>query len=857
VNERTVNAETRGADAALAQLNAEQREAVDLYDRPVLVMAPVGTGKTNVLTLRAANAIRHGVPAESLLCLSFTNKAAREMKDRLFHFLGNRAAEISARTFHGLCALILRAESGALGLDGDFVIYDDEDCRDLFGQIWRRHGIEVPPDDADRFEFLLFEAAGRFRLSRYDEEKPRTAEEIFAALLADGYFKLLDRKQSFRFPEMVREYVALLRENHAVDFADLILGVNLLWEGHAEALARWQQKFRWIQVDEVQDTNRSEYRILAKLAAPHRNLSFFGDVDQTIYEWRGSAPLRILEEYRRDFAPVTEIGFVRNYRSTRNILEVCGALIRGNPSAATREMQPEVAEAGEKVVVHEAERPSSEAAWIAGRIRELHANHGVRYDQVAVLTRTNFTARDFSEAFERLGLPHVKVDQFKFFQRAEIKNALAHLRLVLNRHDGNSAMRYVEMPPKGIGAATIQELRGEPRRAGLKIADLLDLAALEAGDPFGPLLGALGADNVVVFDVETTGLDLTHDEIIEVAGARCGARGVVATFHALLRPSFPVGESYLIHGKSDEFLAATGRDPAEVLAEFREFRGDAVLAGHNILAFDVPILASQSYRLGFGEEMPGPAFDTLDLTRRFHRLQRYTLASIARELGLAAKPSHQAADDVAATAELLLRLLPGLEEGAGARTAAVAKHGAKFRPLAKKLAFWKERARLERPPELLGRILGESGLSEYYQQRPDGRRRVGHLQELVRLFERHDDPAMAPAESLVNLLNVASLGTDIDRYVEGEDCVFLLTAHQAKGLEFDTVFVAGATDDEFPSRRSKREGRVEEEQRLFYVAASRARKRLFFSYPAFSAFNRKTLPSRYLDMLPQSVVERE
>ncbi len=274
-------------DEALERLNPEQLGAVSLIRQPILVMAPVGTGKTDVITLRAAGAVRQGTAADCMLCLSFTNKAAREMKSRLYEFLGKQAGEISTRTFHGLCAGILRSEAQTMGLDADSVIYDEEDCRDLFGKIWRRYGIKVPREEYDRFEFLLFEASGNARLSRYNDDTPSKPADIFHKLLEDSSLKSIDRRQDFRFPEMMNDYVAALRENHALDFSDLIRGVNILWDENPAALARWQRKFSWVQVDEVQDTNRSEYRILSKLASPGRNLSFFGDLDQTIYEWRG------------------------------------------------------------------------------------------------------------------------------------------------------------------------------------------------------------------------------------------------------------------------------------------------------------------------------------------------------------------------------------------------------------------------------------------------------------------------------------------------------------------------------------------------------------------------------------------
>jgi DNA helicase II / ATP-dependent DNA helicase PcrA len=841
--------------AAINSLNPEQHRAVDLYERPILVMAPVGTGKTNVVALRAANAIGHGIPARRMLCLSFTNKAAREMRTRLVTLLGKDASEITAATFHGLCASILRMDSGRIGLDSDFLIYDEDDCWQLMESLWRVRNISVAREDIDRFNSLLFQAAAKYRLSFYDEGARLKPEDVFNKLLADSYFKALDKRQNFQFAAIVRDFVASLRENHAVDFADLIVGVNLLFERHAAVLERWRNRYEWIQVDEVQDTNRSEYAILAAMARPHRQFSFFGDIDQTIYEWRGSAPAEILQEYLRDFAPVETIPFVRNYRSTRMILGACEGFIRRCPNAVTKRIQPQVAERGEPVYYFEAATPAQEAEWIAGEIQRLRHGDSLSYRDFAVLTRTNFTARDISEQFTRLNLPHLKVDEYKFFARAEIKAILAHLRLLVNPHDGSSLARFLQTPPKGIGPATLDELRGEPRKAGLRCGDLLSLPVLDAGDPFAALQDSLARGEVVVFDVESTGLDTASDEVIEMFAAKCDGSGVLEQFHRYLRPSRAVGESQAVHGFSDEFLAANGGDPAEVFREFQEFRGAAVLAGHNIMGFDLDLLRSQAFRLGVEFPEPPAAYDTLDLVRRYLRLSRYSLESIAHDLNFKARPTHKASDDVLATVELLLYLLPSIREGEQTRRAAIAKHAKRFLPVARMLEKWRGRMTEDRPPDLLLRILDESGLDEHYRGQEDGDRRLGHLGELHRLFEVHDNALLRPADSLMALLNLASLGSDIDRQAGDADCVLLLTVHQAKGLEFDTVFIAGATDDEFPSRRSKREGRMEEEQRLFYVAMSRARRHLYISWPSINGWRKPQQSTRYLDQIPAEFLQ--
>lgn len=830
-------------------LNPEQREAVEAWDQALLVMAPVGTGKTNVLALRAAYAVEQGVAPASILCLSFTNKAASEVKQRLARHLGRRGGEITAKTFHGLCAQILRVEASAVGWDRDFLIYDEEDCRSILGDVARRAGIKPPDNERDTFEFLLFDAAARARLSEFDDAVPRTPQQVFDSCLRDSRASFLQYRGGLMFKPLLTEYIHALRECHAVDFADLIAGVNRLFRENPEALERWRSKFSWIQVDEIQDTSRGEFRPLTLLASRHRRLSLFGDIDQTIYQWRGSVPLEILAEFKSSFAPVHEIQFTRNYRSTRRILEACERLIRACPGALTKRIVPQQADEGEPLRVYEADDSRDEARWIRNQVLDLVERQDLKLGEIAVLTRSNFTARELSRHFAALGLPHLQVDEFKFFQRAEIKEALAHLRLLMNPHDTNSLMRYLKTPPKGVGEATIEALAGAPRQAGLKPADMLAPATFEFGDPFRPLLEGARAGRVVVFDIETTGLSIGDDEIVEIAAARCDGQTVLAQFHAYLKPARPVADSEPIHHLSDDFLAREGRDPVQVLRELEAFCDGCVLAGHNVALFDVPMVRSVCARLGLPAWQQTPVFDTLDLTRRFHRLPRYKLGEIASRLGLKSVPTHRADADVAATVELLQVLLPKLEEGVTARVQAVKQYGSKFKPLAEAMEAWRCRMAEERPHELLERVLHESGLLRHYERDPADSARREHLDELLTLFQRFDDPALKPIDALIHVLSVASLGKEVDGQAMEEDKMLLLTVHQAKGLEFDTVFIAGAADGEFPNRRSVKEGLEDEEHRLFYVAVSRAKRRLCFSYSIINNWGRQQVASRYLRMV--------
>lgn len=834
-------------------LNEKQKEVVQQIKGSLLVMAPVGTGKTKVITHRAAYAIRMGITPSKILCLSFTNRASREIKDRVSSFLGNTAREISVRTFHSLCAYLIRCEASRIGIDADFTIYDEEDAKHVLGQIWREQNIKVFRRDYERFENLLFNFIEDVKLAPYNGISPKSLNEIFQNLLWSTHLYETSKNQNFNPETIFNKYNKQLSDNHALDFADLIVHVHELFNENPNVLSKWQNTYEWIQVDEVQDTNCSEYLIISQLAKEHKNLAFFGDIDQTIYEWRGSVPYRILERFKSEFAPVKEITFNKNYRSTRTILQACQAVISRYQKAVTKKIEPEAREIGEKLIVQSARTLEEEARWIASQIKDARKNLGLSYRDIAVLTRTNLLGATISNVFERAGIPHFLVEQFKFFRRAEIKDAVAYIRILLNRYDANSLMRVLARPPKGIGQATIEKIREIPRNVGLKLVDFADSQTLQFGDPFGLLLEKFFENKVVVFDVETTGLDVHKDEIIEIAALKIGKKGIIARFHEYVKNSRPVGDSYKVHGISDDYLALKGKDPAGVFRAFLKFIEGCVLVGHNVY-YDVSILKSKLRRVGFSEAVTGHCYDTLEMARRFYNLPKYNLKSICKELTIGKIPTHRAADDVEATAELLNILIPHIENKKTDREKLIGEFGGHFQKLANILEQWRVAIEDTRPKILLEKILKESGLSDYWAKQENGEKRVKNLKELVALFDRFDDEALPVAEALQNILTMVSLGHEADRYLQYDDRVLILTVHQAKGLEFDTVFVAGATDNEFPSWKSQREGREDEEHRLFYVAMTRAKKRLFLSYFKINNFLRPQVCSRYIRMIPRNLV---
>lgn len=804
------------------QRNELQQRVIDHWRQPVLVMAPVGTGKTMTLAARAAAAIAGGVNPERMLCLSFTNRAAREVNERI-------GAAVRCSTFHALCANILRAECRVLGLPGDFVIYDEEDCTEIAGRVAQRHQISVEGQN-QRLRFALWQAISDARLARFESGgKPR---DVFHQKLRESGLWPAYRPPTFDFATLAKDYVSFLRESHAVDFTDLILGVNTLLADYPERQAWWRARYEWIQVDEVQDTSRAEYRILDTLARDHHQLSFFGDVDQTIYEWRGSAPQEILEQYKQHYQPLV-VHFEENFRSTRRILEACERVIRAHPQALTQRILPSSQEVGQPVRVLPFGSPNEEYDWIAEQIIDDQQRYKLHWRDFAVLVRTNFTARDISEALEGAGVPHVRVEEEKFFQRAEIKTAIAHLRILRNQNEANSLHRYLQTPPKGIGEATLRKVADLPRQAGLRLGDLLLPATHQHLDPFGPLLDC----PAVVVDVETTGTEVALDEVVELA-----ARKGEEEFYRLLKPTRTetwqrLEEAATIHGITRERLEREGVEPRQAFAEFAEFVKDHVVVGHNLEAFDWPLILRQS---GLSFDIAGTA-DTLEISRRLLELHRYRLENVVEALGVEKRTAHQAMEDVRMTADVLVRLKAILATESDTRREAVSKVGGRFVELAAQLADWRERAKGQSPLQSLDMVLYEGLLLEHFGRMEDGEQRLEHLEELRRI--------VGQATTLDAALEMAALGLDLERQLGEEDRVRILTVHQAKGLEFDTVFVAKAVEGEFPSWRSMRENRLEEEHRLFYVAVSRARNRLYVSWQQRDGRGRSVNSSRYLKAL--------
>src|SRR6202158_4584467 len=455
--------------ALLDELNPEQRLAVETTEGPVLILAGAGTGKTRAVPSRMANLIANGEPAEAILAVTFTNKAAEEMRNRVSDLLlraGVPPAQPWLSTFHSLCARLLRREAVAAGLPRDFAIYDDDDQIAAVKLAMTKLQIE---DDS---------LTPRNVLSRisYAKNHGQTSEHLRAEAFDQN---------GRRTADIFESYEKLLHDSKALDFDDLLLRSARLLRESTATREKWQARFQYIHVDEYQDTNRVQYELMRLLPGPKQNVCVVGDEDQSIYRWRG-ADVSILLSFSRDFPAARIVKLERNYRSTQNILDAAGAVVANNPERLGKSLSAEKG-LGSNLKYLEARDAQAEAEFVAGELEFILNDDS---DQTcAVEYRTNFQSRAFEEVFRRRGLRYTLVGGFSFYNRAEVKDALAYVRLAMHPEDDISLLRVLNVPPRGIGKTTVDALRESARVDGTPLWSAIEkfVAGGSAGRAVTPL----------------------------------------------------------------------------------------------------------------------------------------------------------------------------------------------------------------------------------------------------------------------------------------------------------------------------------------------------------------------------------
>ena len=431
----------------LKSLNPAQRKAAEAIKGPVLILAGPGSGKTRVITHRIAYLIKVcGVSPRRIMAVTFTNKAAREMEARLGSLAAGSLRDLTVGTFHAICVRILRQDGRSIGVDPGFVIYNRDDQISLVKACIKEQGLD--PKQHSPASILSAISSAKSQVMMPEEYNQR----------AGSYFEGVVGKVYERYQQM-------LQQNNALDFDDLLMKVVQLFESRPEILERYQERYLHLMVDEFQDTNLVQYRLVGQLAGKHRNICVVGDPDQSIYSWR-SADLRNILSFEEDYPDADVVQLGQNYRSTKTILEAASNIISANKQRKPTQLWTEN-EPGERITIVEAYSQQEEAQYVVNEIDKLVKNRGMKLADCAVMFRTNAQSRALEETFIRYGMSYRLVAGTRFYERREVKDIIAYLRLIYNRNDTVALQRIINVPPRGIGDRTISQLNQQAVSMGL------------------------------------------------------------------------------------------------------------------------------------------------------------------------------------------------------------------------------------------------------------------------------------------------------------------------------------------------------------------------------------------------------
>jgi len=527
-------------DELLARLNPPQQEAVTHGDGPLLIFAGAGSGKTRVLTARIAYLIAtRRVWPDRLLAVTFTNKAAREMRGRVEALVGDQAQKMWVGTFHATAVRILRREAPKLGFPSSFVIFDEDDTRAALKRVMEELRLDPKRYPIPSLSNAISQAKSELR--RPDDIPNRSyADEILR--------------------RVYESYQEVLRRSGGLDFDDLIMKLVELYSTDEEVLARWRDRFRHVLVDEYQDTNRAQYRLVNLLATEHRNVAVVGDDDQSIYRFRG-ADIRNILDFRKDYPDAHVVHLEQNYRSSQAILDAAYSVIRSNPERADKRLWTERA-GGEKVMATQTYNEIEEAEFVADEIERLRKVENRGYSDFAILYRTNAQSRAFEDVLARRRVPYRLVGGVRFWERREVKDVVAYMRFCFNPRDALSFGRIVSVPSRKIGGVTVEAVNSRARDVDSDILDILRDPATVPGVPKTAIVPLQGFRAQIESVRSTMGVlrpSELIDHIVDVMG---------------LRPHYldgtPQGEARLenineLRGLAESF---DDRDPAQGLEDF-------------------------------------------------------------------------------------------------------------------------------------------------------------------------------------------------------------------------------------------------------------------------------------------------
>ena len=481
-------------------LNREQQQAVQHTEGPLLILAGAGSGKTKVLTVRIAYLLAQGVNPYEILAITFTNKAAKEMKSRVEGLVGDVANRIWLSTFHSFCAKFLRFElDNFLGYNSNFTIYDTSDSQVVIKSALKALNLDDKYYPVGAMISAISDAKNKLMFA---SDYRKQARDFYQQKVADVY----------------EYYERELRKNNALDFDDLLLVAVKLLQSNAAVLEKYSKRFKYVMIDEYQDTNHAQYLLAYLLSSHWKNIAVVGDADQSIYAWRGADIQNILD-FEKDYPNCTSIKLEQNYRSTKIILDAANAVIDNNEGRPEKNLWTDKVE-GAKIQHFTAQSEHEEAAFIGDTIVKKHDIHGVPYGDMAILYRTNAQSRVLEEALIKRALPYTMVGGTKFYDRKEIKDVLAYLRVLYNPFDDLSLLRIINVPKRSIGATTVSKLQDYARENGtslfmtltqLHLVDTIKGKTKEKLEEFGILIFTLVAemDDKSVLDILEAILDRT------------------------------------------------------------------------------------------------------------------------------------------------------------------------------------------------------------------------------------------------------------------------------------------------------------------------------------------------------------
>jgi len=570
----------------LDSLNPAQREAVECTHGPLLVLAGAGSGKTRVLTYRIAHMIAdEGVRPWQVLAITFTNKAAAEMRERLSKLVPSTRG-MWVCTFHAMCVRILREDAELLGYRPNFSIYDEDDSRRLVRDIMADLEIDPKQYPLNSIRAIISNAKNAL----VSAEEMETEAQSPAYQKAARVYRELDRR--------------LARAN-AMDFDDLLTRAFELLSKHPEVLERYQERFRQISVDEYQDTNKAQYAITNLLAAKYRNLMVVGDDDQSIYSWRGADIQNILD-FEKDYPEAKVVRLEENYRSTGHILAAANAVVAHNSRRKQKRLFTSSGD-GERVRVFQAADERDEGRWIGSEIEKLH-DAGTSYDDIAVFYRTNAQSRILEDMFLRAGVPYKIVGGTRFFDRAEIRDVMAYLKLVVNPSDDVSALRVVNTPRRGIGTTSVRKVQGYAVEHGLSFVDAAQLCVAETGLLSAKVRGSLGEFCSII----EAGRHMTG-ELRDVVEAIIDRTGLIQSLRAenSLEADGRIENIQEFYGVAAEF-DETHDDVAETLESLRQLRAAGALDASEVPeALAAEVAAEASAEVPVEPETPQVAAEKL------------------------------------------------------------------------------------------------------------------------------------------------------------------------------------------------------------------------------------------------------